>query len=54
MNDKFLIGIALGMLGGAVITANSCKVRKTICDCQQQISDKAQALAKKQKCECNE
>ena len=54
MNDKFLIGIALGMLGGAVITANSCKVRKTICDCQQQISEKAEALAKKQKSDCCE
>lgn len=41
MNDKFLFGVILGMLGGAVLVANSTKVRTAIQDSQEQIKDKA-------------
>jgi hypothetical protein len=49
MGDKFLIGMALGMLGGAVIVANSIKIRKAIKDGQEQIVNKAKELQKNQK-----
>ena len=44
MNDKFLFGIVLGMLGGAVIVSNSSKARKLIKDGQQQLKDKVDSL----------
>ncbi|MBQ7348993.1 MAG: hypothetical protein IJW47_03260 [Clostridia bacterium] len=52
MNDKFLFGMILGMLGGAVITANSVKARNAIKQGQEQIIDKAKEMqnsAKKSK-----
>ena len=51
MNDKFFVGIALGMLGGAILASNSRKVRQAVCDGQQQVSKKMEQLSKKQKCE---
>ena len=30
MDDKFLFGLALGMLGGAVIATNSLKARNAV------------------------
>jgi hypothetical protein len=44
MNDKFLFGIVLGMLGGAVIVSNSSKARKLIKDGQQQLKEKVDSL----------
>lgn len=44
MDDKFLCGIALGMIGGALIVANSVKARKMIIDGQSQILDKMEEL----------
>jgi len=56
MNDKFFAGLALGMLGGALIVANSVKARKMIKDGQEQVMEKmaevknkAQKSDKKQK-----
>ena len=51
MDDKFLCGIVLGMLGGVLVASNSLKVRKTVCDCQQQMSEKVEELTKKQNAE---
>lgn len=47
MDGKFFcIGLALGMLGGALIVANSNKVRNAVKNSQQQILDKAEELSK--------
>ena len=47
MNEKFLCGIALGMLGGALIVANSVKARKMIKDGHDQVANKVTELKKK-------
>ncbi len=47
MDGKFFcIGLALGMIGGALIVANSNKVRNAVQNSQQQILDKAEELSK--------
>ena len=40
MDDKFLCGVLLGMLGGAVLVANSAKARQMVKDGQEQVKDK--------------
>lgn len=40
MDDKFFIGIALGMLGGALLTTNSVKARQAVKDSQEQVKKK--------------
>ena len=47
MNDKFLFGVVLGMLGGALITTNSVKARQVVKDGQNQLIEKAETLTKK-------
>ena len=47
MDDKFIFGIALGMLGGALIATNSVKTRQMVKDGQTQIAEKAETLTKK-------
>lgn len=47
MNDKFLFGVILGMLGGAVIATNSAKTRQMVKGGQEQIIEKAESLTKK-------
>ena len=49
MNEKFLFGVALGMLGGATIVANSVKARQMIKDGQNQVKEKITDLSKKNK-----
>ena len=46
MEDKFLIGVLLGMVGGALLTTNSVKARQMVKDSQQQVIQKAQELTK--------
>ena len=46
MNEKFIMGIALGMLGGALIATNSQKARQMIKDGQTQVTEKVQSLSK--------
>jgi len=46
MNDKFLFGVILGMLGGSLIVANSVKARQTVKSGQKQVLDKAEDLIK--------
>ena len=47
MKDKFLFGIILGMLGGAVIATNSAKTSQLVKGGQEQIVEKAETLTKK-------
>lgn len=47
MNDKFIWGLALGMLGGALIVTNSVKARQMVKSGQQQVVEKAETLTKK-------
>lgn len=42
----FCLGLAVGMLGGALIVANSHKARHLIKDGQDKISKKAEELSK--------
>ncbi len=51
MNDKFLVGIILGMLGGALIVTNSVKARKAIKDGQDQVIKKVSEIGEAQKTE---
>ena len=48
MNDKFLCGIVLGMLGGALIVTNCSKIRQAVKDGQNQLKQKAMDMSKKQ------
>ena len=50
----FLIGLSLGMLGGALIVANSQKARQVVKDSQEDICNKAKSLKKQCKCGCEE
>jgi hypothetical protein len=49
MDDKFLCGIILGMLGGAVLATNSAKARQLVRDGQEQVKDKLNDVQKKAK-----
>ena len=44
MDDKFVAGIALGMIGGAIIAANSVKARQMIKDGQEKVMEKAEKV----------
>lgn len=48
MDDKFLFGVILGMLGGAFVATNSVKTRQLVKEGQTQIVEKAESLTKKQ------
>lgn len=48
MNNKtFLFGLAIGMVGGALIVANSKKARQMVQESQDQVVSKAEKLTKK-------
>ena len=47
MDDKFLFGVILGMLGGAVIVTNSVKARKLVKDGQDQVMQKVEKMSSK-------
>lgn len=49
MDDKFLVGVILGMVGGAFIATNSNKARQAVKDGQERIIEKAQDLQQKAK-----
>ena len=38
--EKFVVGLALGMLGGALITANNCKMRALVRKGQDEVKGK--------------
>ena len=45
---EFVMGIALGMAGGALVVANSCKLRKMIRKNQEEIMQKAESYIDQQ------
>ena len=46
MDDKLLCGIALGMVGGALLATHSQKTREVIKDGEQQLKEKVDNLKK--------
>ena len=46
MDDKFLCGVVLGMLGGAVLATNSAKARQMVRDGQEQVKQKVEEMRK--------
>lgn len=49
MDDKFFIGVALGMIGGAVLVTNSVKARSIVKDGEQEIIKRVNKLGKQKK-----
>ena len=49
MGKDFAIGLALGMIGGALIIANSYQARKLVKDGQRELKKKADEICKKKK-----
>lgn len=45
MEKDFAIGVILGMIGGALIVANSYKARKLVKDGQQQIKEQVSKMS---------
>ena len=54
MDDKFLCGVVLGMLGGAVLATNSAKARQMVRDGQEQVKQKVEEMRKSSKKENRE
>lgn len=48
MDDKFLIGVVLGMLGGGLLVANSNKIRQKIKVGQEEAMKKINDMTEKQ------
>lgn len=46
MDDKFLCGMLLGVIGGAVIATNSAKARQMVKEGQQQVKEKVDEISK--------
>ncbi len=49
MDKEFYLGMMLGILGGAIVSANSFKVRKAIKEGQEQVVSAINNLEKKEK-----
>ena len=49
MDDKFLCGMLLGVLGGAVLATNSAKARQVVRDGQEQVKQKVEDMTKSTK-----
>lgn len=49
MDEKFIMGLGLGMLGGALIVANSVKARQMVKNGQEQVIEKVEKLSSKAK-----
>ncbi len=49
MDKDFAIGLVIGMLGGALVVANSYQARKLVKDGQNQVKNKASSMCKKKK-----
>ena len=49
MDDKFLCGMLLGVLGGAVLATNSAKARQMVRDGQEQVKQKVEDMTKSTK-----
>lgn len=49
MDDKFLCGMLLGVIGGAVLATNSAKARQMVKDGQEQVKQKVEEIGKNSK-----
>ena len=49
MDDKFFMGVVLGMLGGADLVTNSVKARQMVKDGQNQVKQKVAEFGEKSK-----
>ncbi len=49
MDDKFLCGMLLGVLGGAVLATKSAKTRQMVRDGEEQIKQKVEEMSKSTK-----
>ena len=49
MDDKFLCGMLLGVIGGAVLATNSARARQIVRDVQEQVKEKVEELNKSAK-----
>ena len=49
MDDKFLTGVLLGMIGGALIVTNSVKARQMVKERQTQVLEKMEEMGKSSK-----
>ncbi len=49
MDDKFFVGVALGMLGGAMIAANSVRARKLVNEGKEQLMERVDSMTKQTK-----
>ena len=49
MEDKFLCGMLLGVIGGAVIATNSARARQMVKDGQEQVKQKVDEISKNNK-----
>ena len=49
MDEKFLCGVVLGMLGGAVLVTNSVKARQMVKDGQNQVKEKIEQMTTQSK-----
>ncbi len=49
MDDKFLCGMLLGVIGGAVLATNSAKARQVVRDGQEQVKQKVEDMTKSTK-----
>lgn len=49
MDEKFLMGIVLGILGGAVLVTNSAKARQMVKDGQAEVQKKVSEMSKSKK-----
>lgn len=47
MDEKFLVGVVMGMLGGGLLVANSNKVRQKIKDGQDEAMKKINEMTEK-------
>lgn len=46
MDEKFFMGVVLGMLGGAVLVTNSLKARQMVKEGQEQVKQKISSMSK--------
>ena len=49
MDDKFLCGMLLGVIGGAVLATNSAKARQMVRDGEEQVKQKIEEMSKSSK-----
>ena len=45
MDDKFLCGMLLGVIGGAVIATNSARARQMVTDGQEHVKQKVDEIS---------